>query len=77
MCNLAKLSLDDLYQLYICKNVLNWFRQDNGYADGRYEKIWAGREDVEHMRELAQNLDEFDGSSLYQALETRYKMLVI
>ena len=30
---------------YIIKNVLNKFRQDNGYKEGTYKKIWKMGED--------------------------------
>lgn len=40
-----KLSGDNLYSTYIAKNVLNTFRQDNGYKAGTYQKIWNGQED--------------------------------
>lgn len=39
------LSFDDLYKLYIAKNVLNMFRQANGYKAGTYIKDWNGEED--------------------------------
>lgn len=45
LMNDFKLSWDDLYTTYIGKNVLNTFRQDNGYKDGTYQKIWDGKED--------------------------------
>jgi hypothetical protein len=31
---------DELYKEYIVKNSLNKFRQDNGYKDNTYRKIW-------------------------------------
>ena len=36
------LSLDivEIYKLYVAKNVLNSFRQHNGYKSGEYIKIW-------------------------------------
>ena len=34
-----------LYEVYVAKNVLNIFRQDHGYADGTYQKMWGGEED--------------------------------
>jgi dimeric dUTPase (all-alpha-NTP-PPase superfamily) len=40
---------DELYTLYIGKNALNRFRQDNGYAKGTYTKIWNGEEDNIHL----------------------------
>lgn len=42
-------NFDDLYKMYIGKNALNIFRQDNGYKDGTYAKIWSGREDNEYL----------------------------
>ena len=43
---------DELYRLYIGKNVLNRFRQENGYKEGTYEKTWAGKEDNDHLTEI-------------------------
>lgn len=51
------LSFEKLYVIYVGKNVLNVFRQENGYKDGSYQKTWFGREDNEHLAELAQSLD--------------------
>ena len=39
------------------KNVLNFFRQDNGYKDGSYIKLWDGKEDNQHLVELTTELD--------------------
>ncbi len=39
------LTISDLYVHYMTKNVLNHFRQENGYKDGYYKKIWNGKED--------------------------------
>ena len=41
-CNLP---FDDLYRLYVAKNVLNMFRQAHGYKQGTYVKTWMGEED--------------------------------
>ncbi|RTZ74579.1 MAG: dUTP diphosphatase [Gammaproteobacteria bacterium] len=66
---------DDLYRIYVGKNVLNRFRQDHGYKEGSYVKNWDGREDNEHLAELAAALEaegaEFE-SQLYRELESRY-----
>jgi len=48
---------DDLYSHYVGKNVLNGFRQEHGYRDGRYQKRWQGREDNEHLSEILAELD--------------------
>lgn len=69
------LDLDELYRIYIGKNVLNNFRQANGYKSGTYIKVWLGREDNEHLFELVGELDDASGSfpdELYRALESRY-----
>ena len=69
------LDFDALYRAYVGKNVLNFFRQDHGYKDGSYVKNWAGREDNEHLVELADALDAEDpgfADSLYTALQSRY-----
>lgn len=70
------MTFDDLYTMYIGKNMLNQFRQNNGYQDGTYLKVWNGREDNEHLTELIGKLDssaaDFEGR-LYEALDTRYE----
>lgn len=40
---------EDLYKMYIGKNALNIFRQNNGYKDGSYVKLWSGKEDNEYL----------------------------
>ena len=71
----AGLDFSSLYRGYVGKNVLNFFRQDHGYQEGTYQKLWAGREDNEHLVELAAGLDaeapDYD-RQLYRALERRY-----
>lgn len=64
-----------LFQGYVGKNVLNFFRQDHGYKDGTYIKNWNGREDNEHLVEAIAELDcrshQFR-EHLYLALQRRY-----
>lgn len=72
----VELGFDDLYSSYVGKNVLNFFRQDNGYKDGSYHKIWQGREDNEHLVELIESLDRSAtdfAAQVYRALEQRYQ----
>ncbi len=69
------LDFDSLYTAYVSKNVLNFFRQDNGYKEGSYLKNWAGREDNEHLVELIDQLDKSADNfadQVYQALSQRY-----
>lgn len=69
------ISLDGLYRSYVGKNVLNFFRQDRGYKEGTYLKIWAGREDNLHLVEILDTLNS-DSSTyrqdVYGALADRY-----
>ncbi len=76
----AGLDFNSLYSAYVGKNVLNFFRQDNGYKAGSYVKNWAGREDNEHLVELVAPLDksaEDFADQVYRALELRYRELVV
>ncbi|MDX1734855.1 MAG: dUTP diphosphatase [Halioglobus sp.] len=73
------LNFDSLYSAYVGKNVLNFFRQDNGYKEGTYVKNWGGREDNEHLVELVSPLDKSAADfadQVYQALQGRYRELV-
>lgn len=65
------LNLDKLYKGYIAKNVLNKFRQDHGYKEGRYKKIINGKEDNEILSEILEN--ELDFNTIYDKLEQIYK----
>jgi len=71
----CEISWTELYCQYVGKNVLNMFRQDNGYKEGTYQKIWNGREDNEHLVEIIDSLDssqlEFK-DEVYAALESAY-----
>jgi dimeric dUTPase (all-alpha-NTP-PPase superfamily) len=72
-----ELPFDELYTRYVGKNVLNFFRQDNGYQDGSYRKLWNGKEDNEHLVEVVAELDHNSPQfkdDLYQALEQRYSI---
>ena len=66
------LNLDTLYQLYIGKNILNTFRQDHGYKEGSYIKIWNGEEDNVVMQRLLENNSAITPEALYEALEEAY-----
>ena len=69
------LSFDRLHRIYVGKNVLNLFRQDHGYKDGSYIKIWDGREDNEHLSDLLVRLDPNRADftdAVYQGLAKAY-----
>ena len=69
------MSYDELFRLYVGKNVLNRFRQDHGYQDGTYRKTWAGREDNEHLMELLDGVGDPETAEreLCANLEARYR----
>ena len=66
---------NDLFKQYVGKNVLNIFRQDNGYKSGAYIKIWNGREDNEHLVDILELIDLESANvydELYHCLNERY-----
>ncbi|EPD6447732.1 dUTP diphosphatase, partial [Campylobacter coli] len=65
------LNLEILYKAYIGKNILNIFRQNNGYKQDTYKKIWNGREDNEVLAEILEQ--ELDFDTIYKKLEEYYK----
>jgi len=66
------LNLDSLYKLYVGKNILNQFRQDHGYKEGTYIKIWNGQEDNVTMQGILERSDDITPEALYAALEEAY-----
>jgi dimeric dUTPase (all-alpha-NTP-PPase superfamily) len=72
---LMDMDLDELFRQYVGKNTLNFFRQDHGYKEGTYIKIWHGEEDNEVLASLVStldtNADDFQ-QQLYKALEEKY-----
>ena len=71
----AGLSIQDLYKNYLVKNILNKFRQDNGYKNGTYLKNWNGVEDNVVAFEIIEKQGDISPNELYQELEEHYKTL--
>jgi len=72
---LMNMDLDELFRQYVGKNTLNFFRQDHGYKEGSYNKIWNGEEDNEVLANLVNTLDASAADfqqQLYNALENKY-----
>ncbi len=69
----TSINFDDLYKLYIWKNVLNKFRQDNWYKEWNYIKIWNWEEDNVIMQKIIENTSWFD--NIYNSLKEVYKTL--
>lgn len=53
----CELTWQDAFTQYVSKNVLNLFRQENGYKTGTYVKIWQGEEDNVVLARLMSALD--------------------
>jgi dimeric dUTPase (all-alpha-NTP-PPase superfamily) len=72
---LMNMDLDELFRQYVGKNTLNFFRQDHGYKDGTYVKMWNGEEDNEVLAKVVATLDasaENFQQRVYQQLKAQY-----
>ena len=69
---MSGLNLELLYRLYVGKNILNQFRQDNGYKDGSYTKIWNGEEDNIVMKRIWEENADIKPERLYKELTKAY-----
>lgn len=72
---LSGLNLATLYRLYVGKNILNQFRQDNGYKDGSYIKVWDGQEDNVVMKKIWEEDANIQPDMLYTKLTKAYAAL--
>jgi len=75
LVNMSGLNLESLYRLYVGKNILNQFRQDNGYKEGSYIKIWAGEEDNVVMKRIWEENGDIKPDVLYKELAKLYASL--
>ena len=78
LLQLISLPFSELFSRYVAKNVLNLFRQDHGYKEGHYQKLWQGKEDNVHLMEILADLpsQELSKERIYEQLEQRYQSLV-
>jgi len=75
-----EMSFESLFSNYIGKNVLNFFRQDHGYLDGSYKKIWGDKEDNEVLIETIERLDTATvtfRADLYREMQEQYARLAV
>ncbi|WP_163934281.1 dUTP diphosphatase [Paraferrimonas sp. SM1919] len=71
----CQMDWNELFRQYVAKNVLNIFRQDHGYKEGTYIKVWAGKEDNEHLVEAMDSLDANQDSfadDVYATIASKY-----
>jgi dimeric dUTPase (all-alpha-NTP-PPase superfamily) len=69
---LGALNETQLYRLYVGKNILNQFRQDHGYKEGHYIKMWNGVEDNAVMKSAWEANPDMTPEGLYEALKAAY-----
>jgi dimeric dUTPase (all-alpha-NTP-PPase superfamily) len=71
LCNTLGLTFAKLSSMYISKNVLNIFRQNNGYKDGTYEKTWFGKEDNVHLMEIFNEVNDSEESDMFNSIYSK------
>lgn len=52
LMELTGLSFEKLVKTYCGKNILNIFRQNHGYNDGTYNKVWNNKQDNQVLAEI-------------------------
>jgi dimeric dUTPase (all-alpha-NTP-PPase superfamily) len=74
---LFRMDINELYKMYIGKQVLNKFRQDNGYKEGTYIKIWKDQEDNVYLHTILGQCDVDNDleNYVYQQLQLIYSNL--
>jgi len=75
LCYMSNLDAASLYRLYVGKNVLNQFRQDHGYQEGTYMKIWNDQEDNLVMKLIWEEHGVLKPQELYRELGRHYNAL--
>ncbi len=73
VCVNLDISLEEIIEGYFVKNVLNFFRLENGGKEGTYVKMWDGKEDNVVLMEVVSAATSKDFRSLYDALSVRYQ----
>ena len=75
------MDFEQLFLRYVGKNVLNRFRQLNGYRQGTYIKTWNGAEDNVHLDDILGQLEGVPPGELADKvsaeLEARYRALAV
>lgn len=75
LVKLCGLDLQSLYRLYVGKNILNQFRQDHGYKEGTYIKVWNGEEDNVIMKRIWETSGDIAPEVLYNKMQEVYETL--
>lgn len=76
LCEILELEFNNLYKIYLGKNILNEFRQKNGYKTGGYKKIWNNKEDNFYLFQIINELDVNENefcNLVYEKLDIQYR----
>jgi len=79
LCSTLNMNINQIYKLYMGKNILNRFRQDHGYKQKTYIKMWNGHEDNYYLMKFLEETDvelNFD-TSIYIKLEEMYECICL
>ena len=68
-----EMDVPELYKRYLVKNQLNTFRQEHGYKDGSYVKMWGDVEDNVVAFKIMDDNPELTPEQLYEKLEATYQ----
>ena len=75
LCSTIDMTIETIYKLYMGKNILNRFRQNHGYKQKTYIKIWSGLEDntylIKFLEETEIDSDDFE-NVIYNRLQSTY-----
>jgi dimeric dUTPase (all-alpha-NTP-PPase superfamily) len=80
LCSSINMNIKKIYKLYMGKNILNKFRQDNGYKQQIYQKIWDGQEDNIYLMKFLDSVNEIGEDfeqEIYNKLQVMYKKYTI
>ena len=69
------MGIGELYKRYVVKNQLNTFRQQHGYKEGSYIKLWDRIEDNVVAFKIMDENPSISPSGLYQKLELKYAQI--
>lgn len=77
LVKIFKMDLNILYKYYIGKHILNRFRQDYGYKEGKYIKTWYGLEDNEYLfGYLGETQSDDFEDEIYNKLKEKYEDVI-
>lgn len=80
LCSSLNMNIEKIYKLYMGKNILNRFRQDNGYKEKNYKKEWNGQEDNFYLIKFLEKSDITDDcfdQNIYNELKRFYQSVVL